>query len=103
MNDKKSFILYFDAMRLFLMLPVEQRGWLITALADFAYMVAEDQALIWEEVADRYPALDENSRFVMQFMCGSIARDTTKWHNQRSARLRRQEEKRRRLEEEGEQ
>ena len=56
-SDKKSFVLYFDAMRLFLMLPVEQRGWLITALADFAYQVAQDQTLIWEEVANQYPEL----------------------------------------------
>ncbi|MBQ7777455.1 MAG: hypothetical protein IJ396_00935 [Oscillibacter sp.] len=101
MNEKKSFVLYFDAMRLFFMLPVEQRGWLITAIIFFAAEVAEDASVKWEEVAERFPELDENSRFVMQFMCGTIARDTIKWHSQREARLRRQEEKRRQQEGEG--
>ena len=76
MNDKKSFILYFDSLPLFLMLPVEQRGWLITALILFASEVAEDLEVTWEEVAERFPALTEDSRFVMQFLSGIIGRDT---------------------------
>ena len=98
MNDKKSFIMYFDSMPLFLMLPVEQRGWLITALILFASEVAEDLEVTWEEVAERFPALTEDSRFVMQFLSGIIGRDTVKWNHQREARTRRQEEKRRQQE-----
>lgn len=98
MNDKKSFILYFDSLPLFLMLPVEQRGWLITALIRFAAEVAEDIDVTWEEVAEDFPALTEDSRFVMQFLSGIIGRDTVKWNHQREARLRRLEEKQRQQE-----
>lgn len=98
MNDKKSFILYFDSLPLFLMLPVEQRGWLITALILFASEVAEDLEVTWEEVAERFPALTEDSRFVMQFLSGIIGRDTVKWNHQWEARVRRLEEKRRQQE-----
>ena len=100
MNDKKSFILYFDAMPLFSLLPVEQRGWLISALFVYAREVAEEADVTWEEVAELFPALDENGRFVMQFMCSAIGRDTKKWGQQREARIRRQEEKRRKEESE---
>ena len=90
MNDKKkSFILYLDAMRLTKILPVEQRGWLITALTAFAWAVAEDLDADWEEIADAYPAMSEECRDFMQYMCSSIARDTGKWHSRREASIRR--------------
>ena len=100
MNDKKSFILYLDAMRLISYLPVEQRGWLITALTAFAWAAIEDPDADWEVIADEYPAMSEECRGLFRFMCGSIARDTATWYSQREARIRRREEKLRRQAEE---
>lgn len=96
MNGKKSFVLYFDAMRLMLMLPVEQRGWLITAMTDFAKIAAEDPDADWETIAEAYPAMTDDCLLVLEYMCSFIARDTDTWHSQREARMRRREEKLRR-------
>ena len=38
-QEKKSFVLYFDSWPLIATLPPEQRGWLLSAVFDFAIRV----------------------------------------------------------------
>ena len=99
MGEKKSFILYFDNLNLLRILPMEQRGLLITAVGEFAMAVADDPEFEWKAIAETYPEMEDNTVFVMQFICGCIARDTETWNLQREARIRRREEKLRRQQE----
>ena len=93
MNQKKSFVLYFDMLPIIDMLPPEQRGWLFSAIFAYAMQAAEQPERPWEEVLAKFTELEERTKLILQFICGTIARDTEKWRQQRAARIRRREEK----------
>ena len=95
MNKKKSFVLYFDMLPIIDMLPPEQRGWLFSALFTYAMQAAEQPERSCEEVLDKFSELEERTKLIFLFICGTIARDTEKWRQQREARIRRREEKKR--------
>ena len=71
MNKKKSFVLYFDMLPIIDMLPPEQRGWLFSALFAYAMQAAEQPERSCEEVLDKFSELEERTKLIFQFICGT--------------------------------
>ena len=92
-QEKKSFVLYFDSWPLIATLPPEQRGWLLSAVFDFAIRVAKDQNVSKEALLDHYPEMTPDTRMAWGFVCGMIARDTGRWSQQRDSRIQRRAQK----------
>ena len=92
-TEKKSFVLYFDSWPLIATLPPEQRGWLLSAVFDFAIRVAKDQNVSKEALLDHYPEMTPDTRMACGFICGMIARDTGRWSQQRDSRIQRRAQK----------
>lgn len=78
-NEKKSFLLYIDNWDAIQALTPEQRGWVLTALYEYAIELGySDKQAVWEFL-DRYPHMDAAAKVACSFMCTTIARDTKKW------------------------
>ncbi len=85
MNQKKSFVLYFDAEDSLRQLCASQRGELLSALFDYARCI-ETEPVEPAVYAARCPNLRSGARMAFCFMASAIARDTRKWHEQRQRR-----------------
>ena len=98
MGSKKSFVLYFDAYRCLIQLPMDQRGELITALFEYAREAAERPEAEPGELLARHPAMTAETWMAFSFLAETIRRDTEKWREKHmryaQAALRREREPR---------
>ena len=88
MSKKKGFVLYFDACPAVMLLPPEQRGWLVSAVFSYAIQVAEDPDTSMERVLSDFPALSDPARMACQFICAAVKRDTERWNRRCAANQR---------------
>jgi len=75
---KKGFVLYFDACQSLRALNPTQRGYLLTALCDYAEADARS-SLPPEHAVEHHPELDKDTHMAFLFMASAIYRDTEKW------------------------
>ena len=93
-NEKKSFLLYMDNWEAVRALSLEQRGWVLTALYEYAIELGvSDKQEIWAFL-DRYTEMDTAAKVACAFMCTTIARDTKKWLSLQETRRKKALEKR---------
>ena len=78
-NPKRGFVLYFDNYPMIIALPPDQRGWLITALMEYAERLSRGEGLPPEDLLTRYPPLSPQTRTAFQFMATGVDRDTQRW------------------------
>lgn len=52
-NPKRGFVLYFDNYPMIIALPPDQRGWLITALMEYAERLSRGEGLPPEDLLTR--------------------------------------------------
>ena len=76
--DKKSFLLYFDMYPSIQNLPPEQKGYLFSALFEYAD-AAWKSGCEKERVLERFPQLNDGARMAYYFIAETIRRDTEKW------------------------
>lgn len=94
LNEKKSFLLYLDNWEVVQALTMEQRGWVLTALYEYAMELGvSDAREVWEFL-ERYPQMDAAAKVACAFMCAAIARDTRKWLSQQQSRRKKALERR---------
>lgn len=91
-NQKTGFVFHFDNYPILISLPLEQRGWLITAISVYADRVWRDQSVTAEAVLEQFPQLSAQARVAYQFMTNAILRDTQRWLQQREARIQRRQQ-----------
>ena len=91
-NAKTGFILYFDSAPMLSELPPEQRGWLLTALFQYADRVWREPGTTQEDVLLFYPQLTPQTRTAFGFLASAIARDTQRWLRQREMRSQRRQQ-----------
>lgn len=60
-------------------LPPDQRGWLITALMEYAERLSRGEGLPPEDLLTRYPPLSPQTKTAFQFMATGVDRDTQRW------------------------
>ena len=90
-NPKRGFVVYFDNYPMLITLPPEQRGWLFTALMDYAARQSRGEGEPPDVLLERYPPLSAPTRTAFQFMATAIDRDTQRWlQRQRVGEERRQ-------------
>lgn len=94
-EQKKSFLIYFDAYSSISFLPPEQRGELFSALFEYAQAEAE-KPTEQSAVLSRHTAMSTETRMAFYFMAKTIQRDTEKWRQKhvryQQAALRRQQD-----------
>ena len=90
LNDKKSFLIYFDNAPMINGLSPEQRGWLFSALLDYGDRVSREN-LSPAAAVPYYPHLDPQSQTVFQFIAATIGRDTQRWMQRRQTALERRQ------------
>ena len=78
-NPKRGFVLYFDNYPMIIALPPDQRGWLITALMEYAERLSRGEGLPPEDLLTRYPPLSPQTKTAFQFMAAGVDRDTQRW------------------------
>ena len=61
-NPKRGFVLYFDNYPMIIALPPDQRGWLITALMEYAERLSRGEGLPPEDLLTRYPPLSPSNQ-----------------------------------------
>lgn len=84
-NPKRGFVVYFDNYPMLINLPPDQRGWLITALMEYAELAGRGNGVSTEEILARYPPLDPQTRTAFQFMAAAVDRDTQRWLQRQKA------------------
>lgn len=84
LNEKKSFLIYFDNAPMINALPPEQRGWLLSALLDYGDRVSRE-TLSPEAALPLYPHLEPQTQMVFQFIASTVDRDTRRWLSRRQA------------------
>ena len=60
--EKKGFVLYFDACDGVMTLPPEQRGWLLSAVCDFAKACAGDPGASFQATVEKFPEMRPETR-----------------------------------------
>ena len=90
-NPKRSFLVYFDNYPMLLSLPPDQRGWLFTALMDYAARQGRGEGEPPEVLLERYPPLSPQAQTVFQFMAAAVDRDTQRWLQRRQTALERRQ------------
>ena len=95
--EKKGFVLYFDACDGVMTLPPEQRGWLLSAVCDFAKACAGDPGASFQATVEKFTEMRPETVMACRFLCDTIQRDTGKWHTRREhlSRAAREREERR--------
>ena len=78
-NPKRGCVLYFDNYPMIIALPPDQRGWLITALMEYAERLSRGEGLPPEDLLTRYPPLSPQTKTAFQFMATGVDRDTQRW------------------------
>lgn len=78
-NPKRGFVLYFDNYPMIIALPPDQRGWLITALMEYAERLSRGERIPPEDLLTRYPPLSSQTKTAFQFMATGVDRDTQRW------------------------
>ena len=91
-NPKTGFILYFDSAPILAQLSPEQRGWLLSALFQYADRAWREPGVTQEDVLLFYPQLTPQSRTAFGFLASTIARDTQRWLRQREVRTQRRQQ-----------
>jgi len=95
MSGKKTgYILHFSHYPMFVSLPPEQRGLIITALYVYADRLDREEEVTAEEIAEQFPQLTQEARMALSFMAVSVEYDTRRWKEQKRARLAAREAKR---------
>lgn len=89
MNEKKSFVLYYDSYPLLALLPPEQRGHLISAVFQFAMGASQSPPVSQEDILAQFPALTPEARMCFHALAATVSRDTRTWQNKQAARMRR--------------
>lgn len=90
-NPKRGFVVYFDNYPMLINLPPDQRGWLFTALMEYAELAGRGEGVSTEEILARYPPLSPQTQTAFQFMAAAVDRDTQRWLSRRqTAQERRQ-------------
>ena len=84
-NPKRGFVLYFDNYPMIIALPPDQRGWLITALMEYAERLSRGEGLPPEDLLTRYPPLSPQTKTAFQFMATGVDRDTQRWLQRQTA------------------
>ena len=74
-NPKTGFILYFDSAPILAQLSPEQRGWLLSALFQYADRAWREPGVTQEDVLLFYPQLTPQSRTAFGFLASTSARD----------------------------
>ena len=82
-NQKRSFLLYMDAVPVLRQLTDAQRGRLMMALYDYAGRLSRED--VSPEQAAPDSRLDPTVQAVFLFMAAAIRRDTEKWRKQRES------------------
>lgn len=90
-NPKRGFIIYFDNYPMLIKLPPDQRGWLITALIEYAQQLSCGDGKSLDQILERYPPLSPQTRTTLQFMAAAADRDTQRWMQRRQAALERRQ------------
>lgn len=90
-NPKRSFLVYFDNYPMLISLPPDQRGWLFTALMDYAARQSRGEGETPEALLERYPPLSPQTQTIFQFMAAAVDRDTQRWLQRRQAALERRQ------------
>ena len=78
MADKKSFLLYFDMYPMIRDLPAEQRGYLLSAMFEYAD-AAWRSTVDAESILQKFPRMGKAARMAYAFIATAIYRDTKKW------------------------
>lgn len=78
MADKKSFLLYFDMYPMIRDLPAEQRGYLLSAMFEYAD-AAWRSTVDAESILQKFPRMGKAARMAYAFIAAAIYRDTKKW------------------------
>ena len=90
-NAKRGFVVYFDNYPMLIALPPDQRGWLITALMEYAERTARGEGVPLQDLLDRYPPLSPQTQTALQFMAAAVDRDTQRWLDRRQTALERRQ------------
>lgn len=90
LNEKKSFLLYFDNAPMINDLPPEQRGWLFSALLDYGDRVSREN-LSPENALPLYPQLGSQAQMAFRFIASTVDRDTQRWLQRRQTALERRQ------------
>ena len=93
-NEKKSFLLYLDNWETLKGLSVEQRGWVLTIIYEYAEQIGVCDRQELQIFLERYPEVDETVKVACSFLCTTIARDTKKWLCQQESKHKKALEKR---------
>jgi len=83
MADKKSFLLYFDMYPSICVLPPEQKGYLFSALFEYADAAWKENCSK-ESVLERFPQMSDSARMAYSFIAEAIQRDTDKWREKQA-------------------
>ena len=78
MADKKSFLLYFDMYPMIRDLPPEQRGYLLSAMFEYAD-TAWRSTVEPDSILQKFPRMGKAARMAYAFIAATIYRDTKKW------------------------
>lgn len=84
-NPKRGFVLYFDNYPMIIALPPDQRGWLVTALMEYAERLGRGEGMSPEELLTHYPPLSPQTQTAFQFMAAGVDRDTRRWRQRQQA------------------
>ena len=90
LNEKKSFLLYFDNAPMINDLPPEQRGWLFSALLDYGDRVSREN-LSPENALPLYSQLGSQAQMAFRFIASTVDRDTQRWLQRRQTALERRQ------------
>jgi len=83
MADKKSFLLYFDMYPSICALPPEQKGYLFSALFEYADAAWKENCSK-ESILKRFPQMGDSAHMAYSFIAETIQRDTDKWREKQA-------------------
>ena len=83
--SKRGFVFYFDSCPAMNSLPPDQRGWLISALCDYADRIWRDPTVTLEEILELYPDLSSQGEVALKLLASGVSRDTYRWLKRREA------------------
>lgn len=81
-NQKKSFLVHFEAYDSLTRLTMEQRGILFTALLQYAMQETQEDCSP-SEFLPRFPDMVPETRMAFQFLAANIRRETAAWQKKR--------------------
>ncbi len=82
MQDKKSFLLYFDSYPMLEKLSPEEVGYLMRAVYEYAMRVWQEDIRV-EVFLESRSELSPAASMACGFLCANVRRDTEKWRQRR--------------------